>query len=79
MEFRYKAITDRGERVTGVHYARTAALARKELSSRFSSILEFSEVSAGERSRLHQPFKVPAQSVAIFFRQMATMLGSGVP
>ncbi len=79
MEFSYRAITAEGQRVSGRHTARDQSAARRELMSRFSSVLELSPLSAREASDGRPPFRVRADASANFFRRLSTMLGSGVP
>ena len=77
MEFIYKAIDSKGDKVSGILTARDERAARKQLLEKFASILTI-EDGAKTREKRKKPFKIGQDNVCVIFRRMATMMGSGV-
>lgn len=85
--FEYKALNERGRKITGIITAEGPSVARMKLSRDMIYPMELKEVSTGERkARLQELFaglpvfqRVNPTEVTTALRQLATLVSSGLP
>ena len=81
--FEYQALTEKGKNIKGIIDADSMAQARSRLRSHGKfpvSIKESSRSGQGEKNRHISLFdRVKSQEIAIVTRQLATLLGAGIP
>lgn len=78
-EFKYRARTEGNQTVEGVVEEKNWDEARKWLRSRYRTLISLEEV---KRAKILLPkiqMKIPAFSMAVFFRQLEVMLAAGIP
>ncbi len=78
-EFKYRARTQANQVVEGVVEEKNWDEARKWLRSRYKALISLQEVKRARIVLPRLPVKVNQFSLAVFFRQLETMLAAGIP
>lgn len=78
-EFKYRARTEANQTVEGVVEEKDWDAARKWLRSRYRTLISLEEVKRSKITLPQLKLKVNKFALAIFFRQLETMLAAGIP